>query len=49
MRKVIINELVRTRLHRGVVLGVTVILRDRTNAHRYILDDLEGEELQGGE
>ena len=48
VRKVIVYFLVRPRLDGRVVFGVLVVLRNRANAIRNALDDLEGKILDGG-
>lgn len=45
VRKEVVNDLVRARFPCRVVFGVLVVLRNGTNCHRNVLNDLECEEL----
>jgi hypothetical protein len=45
MRQVIIHHLIRPGPRGGVILRILVVVRYRADHHRYVLNDLEREEL----
>lgn len=42
--KVVVHNLVWTWFNGGIVLGILVVMRDGTDSHGYVLDDLNGKE-----